>query len=261
MRNRIFVVSWLFVIVGGSARAADTYTMGAIGDSISAGFDAQRLGDNRELSWSTGDSAAIDSHLKRLGAKLGRPVSAFNEAVTGSVVADLDAQVTRILQHDPDYVTVDIGANDLCNWTADYETALAAYEQTLRAALNRIIQARPDVKIMLAPVPDVHNLYEVAVSQPGCQERWDLIGICKPLLASSNTDSDRAAFVGRWEAINATLDKIALDYPANVLHDPSIAHTGFTWVDVSTIDCFHPSVSGQNLLADKTWLIVERLRL
>ena len=250
----------VLMLASGAALADDSYVVGALGDSITAGFNALRLGDNRELSWSTGSADAINSHAKRLSAQ-GKAVTAFNESIAGSVVADLERQVTRILTKNPDYVTIDIGANDVCTWGAVYEAQLQAYQTTLRAQIARLIQARPTIKVVLAPVPDIHNLWQVAVQQQGCQARWDLIGMCKPLLASSASDADRGAFVTRWQAINDVIDQVAKEFPANVLHDPGLAHTQFTWDDVSPMDCFHPSVAGQNLLAEKSWEMVQRLGL
>ena len=82
-----------------------------------------------------------------------------------------------------------------------------------------------------------------------------MFGICFELLASNATDATRTAFVRKWEAINATITEIARDHVANVQYDPELSHIDFQWEDLSPTDCFHPSVRGQNLLAEKTWQV------
>ncbi len=242
-----------------SARADEPLVAGAIGDSISAGFDAVRVGDNREFSWSTGTAPGINSHLKRLSALRGQPVTAFNEAIAGSVVADLDRQITRLITKSPDYVTVTIGANDICGWSGDYQADLAAFRSQLSTEVKRLVAARPNIKVLLASIPDMYNLWEVGSAHPQCAARWRLFGVCSPLLGADATTADRQAFVERWQAANDAISDVAAEMPANVLHNPDLAHVQFSWEDISTLDCFHPSVIGQNLLAEKTWqLLVAR---
>lgn len=236
-----------------SQASAEPLVMGAIGDSISAGFNAQRLGDNRELSWSTGNSAQISSHLKRLSALRQTQVTGYNEAIAGSVANDLPRQVTRLIPKNPDYVTLAVGANDVCGWPADFDAAREAFKTQITTQIERLTSAHPDVTIMLSPVPDMYNLWSIAKDKPSCQARWDMFGLCSELLGSRATDQSRAAFVRKWEAINSAITEVARDHAANVIHDPELAHMPFVWDDLSTMDCFHPSVKGQNLLAEKTW--------
>src|SRR4051812_37873490 len=89
-----------------TARASDAVVAGALGDSVSTGFNAQRLGDNKELSWSTG--TGVNSYAQRLGQAMRRPITSFNEAIAGSTAPNLANQVTRLMRHDPDYVTITI---------------------------------------------------------------------------------------------------------------------------------------------------------
>lgn len=241
----------VFAVAHGSG---ETKVIGAIGDSITAGFDARHLGDNRELSWSTGNSPDIQSHLHRLEQVFGANLEARNEAIAGSVASDLDRQITRILVYTPDFVTVAIGANDICGWGRDYEADRAAFEGKVRAALHRILDSDQGAHITLAPIPNIYNLWEVAHDKPSCQTKWNIVNLCAPLLGRDRTEQDRQDFVARWRVANQTLGRIAAEFPATQLSwDPSMADTRFEWEHVSQIDCFHPSVLGQNLLAEKTW--------
>src|SRR5687768_4159053 len=99
----IRTIAFMSLCVAGAARAERdglaACRAGAIGDSISTGFNAQRLGDNRDLSWATGTKPEIDSHLKKISTQLGAPVVGRNEAVAGSTVHDLGDQITRVLAY------------------------------------------------------------------------------------------------------------------------------------------------------------------
>lgn len=249
MRYLHLTLLWL---VASTATAAPL-VMGALGDSITAGFDAKRVGDNREISWATGTSNLINSHVKRLAALTHTETVGYNEAIVGSMANDLPRQVTRLLAKNPDYVTLAIGANDVCGWPSDYEAARETFKTQLAAQIERLTAARPQVKILLVPVPDLYNLWTVANVHPSCQARWDLFGVCSELLGSKATEASRTAFVQKWEAINSVIAEVARDHTMNVIHDPELAHMPFAWSDLSPIDCFHPSVKGQNLLAEKTW--------
>ena len=108
------------------------YVMGALGDSISAGFNASRYGDNRELSWTGGQDSQgqVQSHARKLQTILGgRKVIVQNEAFVGAESAQLARQSARLLRTRLDYVTIAIGSNDVCTWYDDYLEKLAAYRQ------------------------------------------------------------------------------------------------------------------------------------
>ena len=228
--------------------------VGAIGDSLSAGFNAKHIGDNRELSWCTGESPLVNSHLQRLEAFFGKRFRGVNEAIAGSVAADLEHQTSRLLPNHPLYMTLNIGANDVCTWEPHgYEPKLAKFEDDVRAAVTRLVTAEPGVTITMAPIPNVYNLREVAHAVPGCQVKWDILGMCNPLLGSQRTQADREAFRVRWQQTNDALARVAASFPQQVKFNENAIDTPFTWDDVSPIDCFHPSILGQNLLAEKTW--------
>lgn len=100
-----------------------TFTIGALGDSISVAFNAEREGNNEAHSWSTGnlDLSHGASHFRRLQRFFpAMDVRAANYAVSGARAADLRGQVDQLLAHTPDYVTLLMGANDLarCGWRA-----------------------------------------------------------------------------------------------------------------------------------------------
>lgn len=249
----IFVFTAFFCIKSQEAVAVNPLVFGAIGDSITVACNAVNLGDNPAFSWSTGTDAKVNSHLKRLGSMLKSDVQGLNFAVSGAKVADLDKQVAALVAHKPDYLTVEIGANDLCSWKDDYAARIWQFGADLRGHVARVVEVNPNVKILLASIPDIYGLWEVGARQSECQFRWDLLGICSPMLSSNVTTQDRALFVERWRAVNASIAAVAQLYPQNAVFNAGVANARIGREHMSTIDCFHPSVGGQNLLADKAW--------
>jgi lysophospholipase L1-like esterase len=253
---RTFAICAFGIALAVPAVARDQLVVGAMGDSISTGFNAQRLGDNREFSWSTGTGAGLRSYRRRIEETHGLPVVSYNEAIAGSVAADLNRQTSRLLRHSPDYVTITIGANDVCRWGEDYEPQRVAFEEELRGVLDRLITANDQMTIVLAPIPRLYNLWEVAHGQPGCQEVWEMFNICNALLGRDVTQAQREAFAARWEHANQTIEQIARSYPDQVRFNQAIADLRFEWRHVSSKDCFHPSVAGQNMLAEIAWQMI-----
>jgi lysophospholipase L1-like esterase len=247
------VAALLFLALTGEANAAEPLVLGALGDSLTAGFNSQNFGDNRKFSWSTGTAAQVNSIRQRLAEITGRPVVVHNEAIVGSEGSDLDRQVTRVIDNKPDFLTITIGANDICTWPEDYDADLIVFQAEVRNALSRLIEARPESKILMPPIPDVYRMYQIGALVSGCQVRWDLMNICRPLLAAGRNHEDRMRFVERWRLANQAIASAAAEFPDNVVHDTGVADTAFQQEHLSTIDCFHPSVPGQALFADVAW--------
>jgi hypothetical protein len=73
------------------------------------------------------------------------------------------------------------------------------------------------------------------------------------MLSSSNTDADRQAVRNREAAFNAVLAEECGRY-ANCRFDGYAAfHYPFSRSQVSKLDYFHPSLSGQAALAEVSW--------
>jgi lysophospholipase L1-like esterase len=246
----------LFVLVSGASVAGaaygDPFVMGALGDSMTRGFDTGALLDHPEHSWSTGNDGIVKSHASRL-AKLFGTVTSYNVAVSGAKAWMLPLQASALLvQARPDYVTILVGANDLCSWPDDDQEGLASLASGVSRAISMIVVANPAVKILLVPVPDMLQLREVGLAS-GCQLRWNITHFCPRLLSRSVTTQDLSGFASRLGDANATLASVAAQFPNHVRFAADVARSEFSFADVSTIDCFHPSMAGQDFLANQTW--------
>jgi lysophospholipase L1-like esterase len=226
--------------------------VGSIGDSISVAFNSANWGNNTSLSWATGDNVAVNSVALRLKNSQSAVVNSFNFSVPAANARDLPDQITKLMAKEPNFVTLLIGANDLCEWNADHHEQLLAFESSLKSAITSMIEMKSDVKILLSSLPDMHRMYEVGMEK-GCTERWRTFGICKPLLGSDLTDLDRQLFVERWHDANTSLATIAAQYADNVEFLGGVQNYQFGVGDISGKDCFHPSAGGQTTLAREAW--------
>jgi lysophospholipase L1-like esterase len=258
--TKILVIAFIFSPRLAAAEGDQPYVVGALGDSISAGFNALRYGDNRDLSWSGGLDAGglVQSHARRIKSLLGdRNVVVVNEAFVGAESYQLPRQASRLLRVKPDYVTIAIGANDVCTWYEDYLPKLELYQKHLKGVINQIIAANSNVKIVLAPVPSIPLMYDLGSQRAGCQAKWDTMGVCKPLLAKDRTPEQRLEFVSRYRHLNQVIAEIAGLYPANIRFASALSESVFDVSMISPLDCFHPSIKGHNLISelsfDPTW--------
>lgn len=243
---------WTLTLSTKSARAND-YVVGAIGDSISVGFNAERIGSNHEYSWATGTDVRVKSHAVRLAEFLGRGILARNVAVAGSVVSDLSRQLDQLTPYKPDYTTITIGANDICTWRDEFRDDAQEFESSLRETMARLVAINSEMKVQISPIPDMYKLWRLSVNRPGCQMIWDLFGICTDLLGRDRTEQQRQQFMERWRTANDIINQIAEENPEHVIHNADLASADFTAAHISRVDCYHPSPAGQALFAEKTW--------
>lgn len=208
----------------------------------------------KESNWSTGTSTrgAVVSHFHKLQEILDQTVKAVNVAQAGATSNNLDEQVTELIKHNPDYVTLLIGGNDVCSWPVNHEERLKQFTHEIETTIQKLISHNPEVKILLVPVPDMKHLWELNANG-SCQWLWDLFDICPSLLSSSSSESDRTKFKGRLDDLNKSLEFIALMFKDHVRFDADLANYKFKQEDISKKDCFHPSLIGQNNISELTW--------
>lgn len=265
-------------------------TMAALGDSITRAFNSSGPGcptgpglDCPKNSWATGTNPAVNSQLQRLEAMHPGDVVGFNDAVSGARAAGLLAQAQAAAAQDPDYVTIEIGANDAC---ASTPTPLGTFRDQVEAALGALAAGNPKVYVQLASIPDINQLHTLFTSppDPNALTRWAALNVCQGLLANplSGEPADvarRAAFRDRVIAYNGALAQACAEFNRCRWDRNAVFEASFTKDDVanvanteglpifpfnvlpvfgpgfpnSTADYFHPSLQGQAQLAETTW--------
>lgn len=233
------------------------FVMAAIGDSITTGFNANLPLDNKSLSWSTGYSTSgkVESHYLRVKKVYTGDVYQVNVARAGAKSPDLARQLGKLKKdlkgRELDYLTVMIGANDVCTWPQNHAAQLAAFNTRVRATLDGALALNPGMKVSLVPVPDMLRLYEVG-KEKGCSNLWKIFRSCSVLLLNKDP-AQRAAFGERLQDLNDSLATIAAEYPQAVHFAHEVATFAFSPEDLSGKDCFHPSWKGQNKIAAYSW--------
>ena len=84
---------------------------------------------------------------------------------------------------------------------------------------------------------------------------WRTFRICQSYLPPGGTDASRAAGDAQEVAFNNILGSVCAQYGSHCLYDGGAGYSEFKFstADVSTVDYFHPSVTGQRDVAAFTW--------
>lgn len=278
-------------------------SMGALGDSISAGllanfsretankpsveawfvmrslvaaaiFQLKGL-EKKDLSWSAGYGASglVLSHARRLAAlDSSRTLKTFNVAHSGDTVQDiLDIQLPKLNglsrnklgQEYPDYVTILIGANDVCDASMAGVTSVQDYYDRLDKVVHDVLSRSPRSKIMLSSLPNIESLRQVALGArlwgwgafEKCEDVWNAIKLC-PTLTTISDPAIREQVKQRVDDYNLAARDIVERYTKSM--GDRIRYGDGTFKvqfgkDHLSMDCFHPNPAGQNILSKVTF--------
>jgi lysophospholipase L1-like esterase len=242
-----------------SAQAAYPNSIASTGDSITRAFNDCWFPyvDCPAASWSTGTSSY--SHYRRLQAVnpaiTGRT---YNHAATGADMADLQGQVQGVIGRGAEYVTVLMGANDVCASSEAAMTPVDVFRSQFAAAMTTLTTGLPNARVFVSSIPDIHQLFTLYRWDLGANSVWAVAGICQSMLAnpwsSSAADTARRARVRQRNIdYNTVLGQVCATYTRCRWDANAVFNTPFTRSDVTTRDYFHPSVNGQAKLAGVTW--------
>lgn len=242
---------------GGGSGVALPSSMAATGDSITRAFDANGscfLSDCPAYSWSTGTATAVDSqYLRLLAANRKINGHAYNDAATGATMAELDGQLSQAAGQGAQYVTVLMGANDLCTSSVSTMTPTATFQAEFQQAMTDFAAADPGAKVFVSSIPNIYQLWSLLHANLTAEAIWTTFGVCQSMLSTSDTDADRAAVAAQESADNNALAAVCAEFAQCRWDGLATYNTTFTTSDISTIDYFHPSSTGQAKLAAVTW--------
>jgi hypothetical protein len=235
-------------------------SMAAVGDSITRAFDATAggclLSDCPQYSWSTGTagSSSVNSHyLRILAANKRIRGQVWNQAKTGAKMADLDGQLSTAAGQGVQYATVLMGANDVCTSSAATMTPTATFTSQFQTALADFFAADPSARVFVSSIPNIYQLWSLEHTNPTAELEWQTFGICQSMLSSANSEGDRQAVLAQEQTDNNALATVCQQFAGCRWDNLTTYDYTFRTSDVSAVDYFHPSVSGQNTLAGITW--------
>lgn len=236
-------------------------SMASVGDSITRAFNTGTLPwkDAPQNSWSTGTTRAVNSLYARLKAL--NPALTnhqYNFARSGAKMSDLLGQIAQVNARQVDYVTILMGANDVCASSEANMTSVQNFHDQFLAALQSLNSNSPNTQIYVVSIPDVYHLWEILKDNSAARSKWSLFSICQSMLANptsmAQADVDRRARVRQRNIdFNTQLELVCAQFTQCQYDDDAVFHTPFVASDVSMHDYFHPSRAGQTKLAATAW--------
>ena len=234
------------------------HSMAAIGDSISQAVDVCCwYGNHPANSWSTGYSSydGVTSHYERLRA-LNGAISGheYNDSVSGARMSDAPRQATSAVSQGAQYVTILMGANDVCTSSPSTMTSVDTFRQQYQQALGILNSGlSPTAHIFVASIPDIYHLRQIYYTDSTAELVWAAAGICQSMLSPFLTESQRLAVRQRNIDFNTVLAQECAKYARCKFDGNAVFSYQFSRSQVSRLDYFHPSLSGQSALASITW--------
>ncbi|XP_059208658.1 phospholipase B1, membrane-associated [Centropristis striata] len=190
-------------------RPADIKVVGAVGDSLTAGFGAkaknllQLRTEYRGVSWSIGGDKNLDTvttlpnilkkfNPKIKGASLGQGKfrTGFNMAVSGAKVAGIPGQVRQLIdkikndagvnfENDWKLVTLFIGGNDLCQYCNDRATLSPQnYSQHMMTSLDMLYREVPKTIVNVLEILEIEGLRRIKRDSLGCNVLQQFVCPC-----------------------------------------------------------------------------------
>lgn len=252
--------------------------LSSTGDSITEAIDAELPLANHWASYVNGYTnfwtwlfgyTNVYSHNQRISANFGsRNRKNYIRGVSGADSYDFPGQSAQAVGDQATYVTVLMGHNDVCqNSFAEIPTD-AQYEANMRAGMNNLKNGLPNgATVYVIGIVDIYQLWALgdqldALGFLPCKVLWatTLVNLfpCGTMLNPLNSEADRQFTRSRNIAFNTILENLTAEFEATDSHhhyvySDVVFNTPFVPSEVSSIDCFHPSATGQTRLADVTW--------
>ena len=259
---RIVVLALVVVLAGLLAQPAWAApplpsSMAALGDSITRAYDVCcSYGDHPGQSWSTGSTSydGIASHYERIRqlnpAITGR---AYNDAVSGAKMSAAPTQAGQAVSQGARYVTILMGANDLCTSSVSTMTSTTTFRSQFSQAMATLMAQDRKPYVFVSSIPNIYQLWQVLHTNSLARWAWANFHICQSMLAATNTDTQRQQVVAREQAFNQILAEECAKYTRCRWDGGAVYNYQFSASQVSALDFFHPSLSGQAALARVTW--------
>jgi lysophospholipase L1-like esterase len=234
-------------------------SIAGLGDSITRATDVCCwYGDHPAQSWSTGGGAfdGIRSHYERIRT-LNPAISGrnYNDARAGARMRDAQTQAQTAVTQQARYVTILMGANDVCTGSPATMTSVSDFRAQFSATMATLAAGLPaDSHVFVASIPNVYRLWQLLRANPTAQLVWSVAQICQAMLSPFNTEQDRQAVLAREQAFNQVLAEVCGQYATLCRFDDyAVYNYSFSAGQVSRLDYFHPSLAGQAALASITW--------
>lgn len=237
--------------------------MAAAGDSLSTGYGSVDAPgspgvDHPDESWSIGSSPGVESLYARMRARWSR-VGGHRLMVAhdGATVSDLAGQLQRVVaRRDIDYVTIQIGSNDICNARRPSEiTPVSTFQRQFARALKILEVGAPGVRVLVTSVADEARWNDAVLQIPSLRSQLAPGTVCDPNPRSDGRQDPAArALIQGWEQSYDRALATVCEAFKNCRYDGgALYRLVYRPADVSRHDAYHPSVAGLARMAAATW--------
>jgi lysophospholipase L1-like esterase len=169
-------------------------------------------------------------------------------------MADAPGQAQAAVNQGARYVTILMGANDVCTSSRSTMTSVSDFQAHFVSTMSILPSGLPSGKhVFVSSIPNIYRLWDIFKGNLTAQLVWSAARICQSMLSPMNTEADRQAVLAREEAFNTILHDVCSQYAFCRFDDYAVFNYTFTTRDVSKLDYFHPSLGGQAKLASVTW--------
>ncbi|MGB8384838.1 MAG: GDSL-type esterase/lipase family protein [Dermatophilaceae bacterium] len=264
MRRVVFSLLAAFSLLLGVTATANASSspplprsMAAIGDSMTQAADACCwYGDHPDNSWSTGSAGwdGISSHYERIRALNGAiSEHAFNDSVSGARMDAAPSQAVVAVEQGVQYVTILMGGNDVCTSSLETMTPVATFRKQYQSALASLDRLPDKARILVASIPDIYQLWQLYHTDAVAQFVWGAANVCQSMLSPTRTEADRQTVRQRNIDFNTVLRQECAKYSRCKFDRNAVFNYQLDRSQISKLDYFHPSLSGQATLARVTW--------
>src|SRR4029434_252527 len=184
-------------------------SMAASGDSITRAYDVCcAYGDHPGQSWSTGSTSydGIASHYERI-RRLNSAITghAFNGAGHGAKMSAAPGQATQAVNQGARYVTILLGANDLCTSSPSTMTSPEDFQAYFSQAMATLLAPGQDRYVFVSSIPNIYQLWQVLHTNSLARTVWAAANICQSMLGATRTETPRQQVGDRGKAFNQIL--------------------------------------------------------
>ena len=98
-------------------------------------------------------------------------------------MADLYGQVQGVIGRRAEYVTILMGANDVCASSEAGMTDVGVFRAQFEQALASLTASLPTSRVFVSSIPDIYQLFSLYRYDLGANAVWAIAGICQSMLA------------------------------------------------------------------------------
>jgi hypothetical protein len=168
-------------------------------------------------------------------------------------MADLDGQLQRAASQHVGYVTILIGADDLCTSSPATMTPTGTFRTEFATALTDLFSTDRGAHVFVSSIPDLSRLWAMLHGSWQTQTRWTAGRICQSMLSWPGTASARQQVSRQEQADNASLAAVCAAHAGCRWDGYATFRAPMSTGEISPVDDFHPDVAGERALAAVTW--------